>query len=221
MMELAKGRLADGSRLVSEQNLLERRKPNVAVSDDVEYGMGLIIDKRWGVTVVHHGGDLEGYHSDMLWLPDYNVGAVILTNSNPGFALRGPFARRLVELLFEGKPEAAAALAASATQLDTERAKDRERLQVPPDAAASAALAAKYHNDKLGQVLVAHQDKQLIFTAGNLRSEVASRKNDDGTMSFITISPSLQGLEFVVGAPGKPRTLIARDAQHEYVFTEQ
>ncbi|HEX4388608.1 MAG TPA: serine hydrolase domain-containing protein [Steroidobacteraceae bacterium] len=221
MMELAKGKLADGSRLVSEQNLLERRKPNVAVSDGVEYGMGLIIDKRWGVTVVHHGGDLEGYHSDMLWLPDYNVGAVILTNSSPGFALRAPFARRLVELLFDGKPEAAAALAASATQLDAERAKDRERLQVPPDAAASAALAGKYHNDTLGRVLVAHQGKQLIFTAGNLRSEVASRKNDDGTTSFITISPNVQGLEFVVGAGAKPRTLIARDAQHEYVFTEQ
>jgi CubicO group peptidase (beta-lactamase class C family) len=221
MMELAKGQLANGERLVSEQNLLERRKPNVVVSDNVEYGMGLIVDNRWGVTVVHHGGDLEGYHSDMLWLPDYNVGAVILTNSNPGYALRGPFARRLVELLFDGKPEAAATLAAAATELDTERAKDRERLQVPPDAAISAALAPKYRNAKLGRVLVARQGKQVYFTAGNLRSEVASRKNDDGTTSFITISPSLQGLEFVVGPAGKARTLIVRDAQHEYVFKEE
>ena len=68
--------------------------------------MALIIDKRWGVTVVHHGGDLAGYHSDMMWLPEYNVGAVILTNSDTGYALRGPFLRRLVELLFDGKAEA-------------------------------------------------------------------------------------------------------------------
>lgn len=221
MMELANGKLENGQRLVSEENLLERRKPNVVVSAGVDYGMALIIDKRWGVTVVHHGGDLAGYHSDMLWLPEYNVGAVILTNSDTGYALRGPFMRRLVELLFDGKPEAAAQLEAAAVDLEAERVKTRERLQLPADAAAVAALAASYRNAALGHIGVSRAGGHLFFQAGNLRSEVASRRNDDGTISFITITPTLQGLEFVVGAPAPRRTLIVRDAQHEYVFTEQ
>ena len=66
MMELADGRLPNGRQLVSKQNLLERRKPNVIVSADIKYGMGLMIDERWGVTVIHHGGDVAGYHSDMM-----------------------------------------------------------------------------------------------------------------------------------------------------------
>ena len=105
-MELAKGVLPDGKRLVSEENLLARREPHVPVGEDVTYGMALMVDKRWGVPVVHHGGDLAGYHSDMMWLPEHGVGAVILTNSDSGVVLRGPLLRRLLEVLFDGKPEA-------------------------------------------------------------------------------------------------------------------
>ena len=221
MMELANGKLPDGRRLVSEQNLLERRKPNVVVGADLEYGMGLFVDNRWGVTVVHHGGDLAGYHSDMMWLPQYNVGAVILTNSDTGYELRGPFLRKLVELLFNGRPEAEQQLIAAATQLNVERTKARERLQVPAAAAVGAALAASYRNQSLGRIEVTHNGKKVIFGMGIMHSEVASRQNDDGTISFITISPNLQGFEFVAGTHDRRRTLTARDAQHEYVFDEE
>jgi hypothetical protein len=52
-------------------------------------------------------------------------------------------------------------------------------------------------------------------------SEVASRKNPDGTVSFLTTIPGFDGLEFVVGAGSDKRTLVFRDAQHEYTFTEK
>ena len=71
--------------------------------------MGLMVDTEYDIPVVHHGGDMIGYHSDMIWLPDQNVGAVILTNADPGWILRSQFRRRLLEVLFDGKPEAAAA----------------------------------------------------------------------------------------------------------------
>jgi hypothetical protein len=48
---------------------------------------------------------------------------------------------------------------------------------------------------------------------------VASRKNPDGSLSFLTIVPGMSGFEFVVGS-GAKRTLVTRDAQHEYVFEE-
>ena len=46
---------------------------------------------------------------------------------------------------------------------------------------------------------------------------MASRKNPDGTISFLTTTPGLLGFEFVVGS-GAAKTLITRDGQHEYVF---
>src|SRR5262249_25655579 len=219
-MELAKGKLPNGTRLVSEENLLQRYTPQVAVSDRVTYGIALMVDPKYGVQVVHDGGDLAGYHSDMMWLPEYGVGAVILTNSDSGFLIRGPLMRKLLEVLFDGKPEADAALATAAEQRKASIAKDRERLVVPADPAAVSRLAHRYTNASLGEVAVEKQGAATVFDVGEWKSAVASRKNDDGTTSFITIDPTLAGFEFVVADSVGGRRLIMRDAQHEYVFAE-
>ena len=105
-MELALGRLPDGRQLVSKENLLERRKGQVQTGEDTTYGMGLVVSSQYGIPVVSHGGSLFGYKSDMIFLPDHGVGAVILTNSDTGRYLTGLFRRRLLEMLFDGKPEA-------------------------------------------------------------------------------------------------------------------
>ena len=47
-MELAKGVLGSGKRLVSEANLLARYEPNVIVGADITYGMALMVDTRYG-----------------------------------------------------------------------------------------------------------------------------------------------------------------------------
>src|SRR5262249_40543149 len=69
-MELAEGALPDGARYIGKPALLARRDPKVPIGKDETYGMGLMVDSTYGVPVVHHGGDLIGYHSDMIWLPD-------------------------------------------------------------------------------------------------------------------------------------------------------
>jgi hypothetical protein len=58
------------------------------------------------------------------------------------------------------------------------------------------------------------------FDFGEWSSRVASRKNDDGTISMVTIDPTNSGFEFVVGEKTGKRTLTLRDAQHEYIFNE-
>jgi CubicO group peptidase (beta-lactamase class C family) len=220
-MELAKGTLPNGKRLVSQQNLLARYKPNVIIGEDATYGMALMVDTTYGIPVVHHGGDLAGYHSDMIWLPDHGVGAVILTNADSGVIIRGPLLRRLLEVLFDGKPEAEDALRVAAAQRQAAIAKARERLVVPADPAAVARLAARYTNDGLGELKVLKEDTTTVFDVGEWKSAVASRKNDDGTISFVTIEPTIAGFEFVVADQDGKRRLITRDAQHEYVWLEQ
>jgi CubicO group peptidase (beta-lactamase class C family) len=219
-MELAEGKLPDGQTYVSKEPLLERRVPQVAIGKDVTYGMGLMVDTTYGVPVVHHGGDLIGFHSDMIWLPEQNVGAVVLTNGDPGWQIRSRFSRKLLEVLFDGRPEADALLAADAKNFYSANAAERKLLTIPADAAASAKLAKHYSNASLGEIDVSTSGASTIFDFGEWKSEVASRKNPDGTISFVTIVPGLIGSEFVVGS-GPKRTLIARDAQHEYVFEER
>jgi hypothetical protein len=212
--------LPDGKQLVSSENLLMRRAPQVALGEDQTYGMGLMVDSTYGIPVVHHGGSLAGYKSDIMFLPDSGIGAVLLTNSDSGGMLLGAFRRRLLEVVFDGKLEAAGDVASQASRYKAELAKERERLVVPADPAQVARLAKHYSSKELGELDVLSQNGATTFDVGEWKSKVASRKNDDGTISFITIDPSIAGFEFVVSERAGKRVLIIRDGQHEYIFAE-
>ncbi|HEX3235988.1 MAG TPA: serine hydrolase domain-containing protein [Gemmatimonadales bacterium] len=218
-MELATGTLPGGKRYVSRDALLARRAPQVPLGKDASYGMGLMVDRQYEVEVVHHGGDMVGFHSDMMWLPGHGVGAVVLTNGDPGWIVRDQFRRKLLEVLFDGRPEADKLVAARAKTFYEQLAAERKLLTIPAEAADAGKLAGRYHNEALGDIVVTRDGGKTVFDFGEWQSEVASRRNPDGTVSFLTTAPGLEGFEFVVGA-GARRTLITRDSQHEYVFTE-
>lgn len=223
LMELAKGRAADGSVVISEKNLLKRYEPQVMVGEDVHYGMGLFIDRHEGVTVASHGGDMLGFHSNMFWLPEYGIGGTILTNSDAGVLLRGPFLRKVLELVFDGKPEADERLRLAVQNRATEAKKTRELLTLPIPKTALSQLGHGYVSPELGPVKVQQKGGKLRLQFEHWNSEVALRKAEDGTLSFVTIDPGIGGIEFVVGQPaagaGKGSApLILRDAQHEYQF---
>jgi len=219
-MELSLGQLPDGTRLVSKESLLERRRGQAQAGEDTVYGMGLVISRQYGIPVVRHGGSLFGYKSDMIFLPDHGVGAVILTNSDTGGYLTGLFRRRLLEVLFDGRPEAVEQAKVANSQRIANLAKTRERLVVPADAAEVGKLAARYSSPVLGALTVRTQDGATIFDFGKWYSSIASRKNDDGTTSLILIDPTINGFNFVIGERNGKRALIIRDAQHEYAFIE-
>ena len=221
--ELNEGKTDDGRQWVSAKNLLQRRVANVPTGEDETYGMGLETRTVGGVEVVHHGGSMGGYKSDIMLVPAAGVGAVILTNADNGQALLRPFARRLMELLYDGRAEAAGDVAASAKRYRGEIAAERARLTMPADPGAVAKLAASYANPELGRFKVERGGATgVVFrfpTLGDV--PMASRKNDDGTLSFVTLEPTFLGFPMVVDdKPGK-RALVVRDSQHEYRFEEQ
>lgn len=213
--ELNEGRLDDGRQWVTAANLLERRKPGIPAGEDEFYGMGLEQNRRYGVPVIHHGGSLGGYKTDILFIPDAGIGAVILTNADQGQALLNPFMRRLLEIVYDGKPEAAAQVAATAARYKAQNAKERELVTVPADPAAVAALAPAYTNANLGRLEVV-KGPSPVFRFTSFDSAVATRRNPDGTVSFITLEPTVLGFPLVMADGGKQ--LIVRDGQHEYRF---
>ncbi|WP_295999877.1 serine hydrolase [Rugamonas sp.] len=228
-LEANGGKLPDGSQLVSAENLLRRRAPGVASGPHEHYGMGLETGDQWGVNVVRHGGSLFGYKSDIYLLPDEGIGAVLLTNADEGRPLLGPFLRRLLELLYDGKPEAADAVRIAAANDAAERASDRALLTAPASADLSAQLAQRYRSAELGQLTVLHKGRDTIFDFGAWQSPVGSRRNADGSISFITTRAAVDGFDFVAatdagaraGKTKAKRALIVRDGQHEYRYIEQ
>jgi hypothetical protein len=174
----------------------------------------------WGVSVIHHGGDLAGFHSDIYAIPSAKVGAVILTNADNGAALRGPFMRRLLEVLYDGREEAAGDVAAAVQRIKATEAEFRKRLVLPAAAADLAQIAPAYVSPDLGKLIVERNGVTARLRTAAWSSAVATRHNDDGTTSFITVDPSVDGLDFVVGTSAGKRTLTTRDGQHVYVFSE-
>jgi CubicO group peptidase (beta-lactamase class C family) len=220
-LELASGRLPDGSRYIQEEPLLARRAPQVAVNEQSSYALGLFVEHRYGIDVVWHGGDVVGYHGATMWLPKHGVGAVILTNGDPGWLISSAFRRKVLELLFDGRSEADASVSAMAQSFYEELAEKRKLTTLPADAADAAKLARRYENAELGVLEVRRRDQALIFDFGEWQSEVASHRHPDGRASFRAVDASnfVFNLEFVAGE-GVKRTLTVRDEPYEYVFNE-
>jgi len=217
-MEIDRGLLPDGSRYIGEAALLQRREPQISLGVDRDYAMALMVDRSDGVTAIDHGGDMGGFHSNMMWWPAQKVGAVILTNADEGVYLRGPFKRRLTELMFDGRPEAEATAEANAKANREGFDAFRKLLQWPADAEAIAGLASRYHNDALGDLVVTREDGKAVFDVGAFASEVATQPQPDGSLAFVTIDPVAMGFSFVRADADGKRSLVVRDGQHEYVF---
>jgi CubicO group peptidase (beta-lactamase class C family) len=218
--ELSEGVLPSGQHLVSAENLLARRVPNVLVGEDRWYGMGLFDDRSNGVSVIQHGGSLLGYQSNWFAIPDAGVGAVVLTNSDSGNVFAGSFGRRLLEVLYDGKPEADETIASIAQRSEVARAKFREELTYPADPAVLAQIAPRYSHPTLGALVMARDGGKLRMAATSISAEVATRANEDGTHSLVTIEPGGIGTALLVGSSDGKRTLTLNDAQHQYVFVE-
>ena len=220
LLELSGGKLPDGKQLVSEENLLARRRSQIPLGEDHVYGMGLAVGTRYGTPVVHHGGDFLGYHSDFFALPEHGVGALILTNAENGELIRGPLGRRLLEVLFDGRPEAESDVAAQAKRVRAQQQELRTRLVIPPDPAVLSRVGQAYRSPELGRLRVLRQADRTVLDLDEWRTAVGSRKNDDGSVSLISIDPGLVGLEFVIGERDGKRVFVVRDGQHEYLFTQ-
>jgi len=221
LLELTKGVGPGGKRVVSETNITERRKRGVPVGENMWYGMGLFDRVAWGVPVVTHGGTLQGFHSNFYALPDADIGAVILTNSDPGAALLGPFLRRLMEVVYDGRPEAAADIAAAAARQQAQAAARRARLTLPGDPAVIAGLAPRYRSPESLIVSISQRSGQPWLKAGFIEGPFATRKNADGTVSIVSSGPGLVGFDGQVGSKDGVRILTVRDAQHDYVYREE
>ena len=106
---------------------------------------GLVVDTRYGIPVVSHGGSMFGYKSQMIFLPDHGVGAVILTNSDGKCYLSGLFGRRLLEMLFDGKLGTARSPRARTTTGRFRSSPSIQRSTASPSSSASGTEAVARH----------------------------------------------------------------------------
>jgi hypothetical protein len=61
---------------------------------------------------------------------------------------------------------------------------------------------------------------EVVFNFTTFSSRMATKKNEDGSTSFICTDPVMAYFPIVVGGDSGKRTLIVRDGRHEYKFVE-
>lgn len=74
------GGTVNGKRLVSEKGYEEWLKPQMKVAGTMDYGFGWFLQKWNGLTVVQHGGNIDGFNSMVAMIPEKKIGFVMLTN---------------------------------------------------------------------------------------------------------------------------------------------
>lgn len=219
MLELGEGTLG-GKRLVSKESLLYRRTPQVKITDDVSYGLGLFIERDHGVTVVHHGGNTLGFTADWFFLPEHGVGAVVLSNAGGSNTFHQAVRRRFFELAFDGKPEAQEQL--TATMANSKKLMDETRalIKSPVDTAWMNRLVGRYSNDDLGALELRRDGAGYVLDAGEWSCAVTQETDRDKTDKLLVTGAPYAGFELVPRLENGKTALVLQAGQLRYVFEQ-
>jgi CubicO group peptidase (beta-lactamase class C family) len=95
----------NGRRLVSEKNFDELVRKQINIAGAVDYGMGWFLRQWNGHKVVEHGGNIDGFNSQVALMPDQKLGFVLLTNVTA--SPLGAFAMNTIWKNLVGDPKAA------------------------------------------------------------------------------------------------------------------
>lgn len=223
LMELNNGVNAQGERVISQVNLLERRKSQIKITDKMSYGLGLMIEDDYGVTCVHHGGNTLGFTAQMMFLPDHNVGFVILTNARKANIFVTGVQRKLMELLFDGKDQAEEMIAIGYEQNRNVFKKNLESVELHPQAAWLEKFVGTYAHPVLGMIEIRQDREIFILDARDWQGTCGQKKEEDGTLKLMLVDGLLPGFDFISqeNEAGLVIRLIFGDGQHGYIFERQ
>ena len=200
IMLLNHGIASNGKRIVSAENLEYLWEPRVLHDTNLNYGLGWEIEDYHGLTVIHHPGGTVGFASELVVIPELNVGFALLTNR---VDLTAPIGRmayyRLLEML-----------------TGSEQVYDKEIAKIQRDVNGQlltlSAITKKtvnpeemnpylgaYYNETLGYVdLLLHDDHSLWLDVGEY--EIPLRKLKLETNQYIFYESAFIGKTLVIDA---------------------
>lgn len=219
LMELADGCLPGGERMISEEALLERRRPGIKIDDKNSYGLGLAISKEAGLRVIHHGGNTLGFSADMYFLPDSGFGVVVLTNAYAAMDFVGAMRQKVRELVFGAEPRAEKIVETAKTAKKDFLARLQARVKI--DAASAAWIdefLGTYRSPELGGARIARNDHAYRVDFDEWTSDLGAEIQPGGDRLLRLVSPPWAGaLKMLV----RERELVLDAGQMKYVFTRE
>ena len=181
IVQLARGKLADGSRLFSDSTwqqltTLVTPMPIDSVPSEFQgpkpdfygYALGLIVRDYRGRKVLTHGGSLPGFVSQVVMIPDADLGVAVLTNQESGAAFNA-IAYHIVDHYLGAPPvDWIDAYQKISARQNAAAAQTEERVALARNAASRPSLplpkyAGKYVDDWYGDIVIEEQGDRLTI----------------------------------------------------------
>ncbi len=203
--ELAAGVAPDGTRVVSEQNLHATWEQQVPIPDDWSippemgnlaegYGLGWVLGDYFGQPLLWHNGGTFGFSSLMAFLPEADLGIVVLTNVAGADFVTWAIQYYLLEMLFAQPHGVDAVIDQLLAQMAEQRA-GLSAMLANVDAEAVAPYLGVYENDELGAVTTALADGALTLDSGELQSGLTPVRDESGEVTaYFLADPPLAGV---------------------------
>lgn len=113
LLQLNKGKVGE-KQVISEPNLRQMHAPQMVIDDPmwselesadyVLYGLGWFIHPYGEHTLIHHGGNIDGFSALVSFMPAINAGVVVLTNLNGNF-VTSVITNHIYDLLMDRTPQ--------------------------------------------------------------------------------------------------------------------
>lgn len=176
----------DGRRLLPEKALRETHSPQMVIRDDATsaelnpetnfatYGLGWRVQDFRGRLLVNHGGAIDGFRSNIGFLPKEKIGYVILTNVGVSSLVEALRYTILDHMLGTETRDWCALYqkVLARQQGEAEAAKQKRLAARVPDTKPSLALGAyagNFKNPGYGAARVAFEPGGLLLEWGNLK----------------------------------------------------
>jgi CubicO group peptidase (beta-lactamase class C family) len=221
--QLADGAAPDGTQVVSAENLNVTREPQIAINANTSYGLGWMVSSYHGQPVISHGGNTLGFTSEFTFLPDANLGVIVLTNARASNLFNGNVTTRLMELVFEQEPQVEREMDFFLEQMATQVEELDALIADSVDEATVQPFLGAYTNPVLGDAELSLQDGKLLMDVGEFVAELLPYSDPRVQFEgFIQVNAPGQGLTFrlVEDEAGAPQLIFVSGAE-EYVFTQQ
>ncbi len=197
IMELIEGVTADGTRIVSAENLAHTWEPQVAMLASDDYGLGWIVSDYNGLRLLSHAGNMLGFTSEFAFLPEHELGVVVLTNQRLSY-LNDAVTLRLIEMLFGQPYTTDEDLRFAFNQFRDSYLETSARAERMVGPAVTALVVGSLTNDALGEVTIRLDGEGvLVFDAGEFQSELwlytPDQSEGEATISFVFYNPPMAG----------------------------
>jgi CubicO group peptidase (beta-lactamase class C family) len=224
IMLLNKGIAGNGQLVVSAKNLAYLWQPQIAIDSQVSYGLGWYVEEYHDLTIIHHCGGSAGFASELVVIPDLDIGFALLTNQ---MDLVKPIGRmgtyRLLEMLTGSKQVYDQEVRDKARKIDKQifTLSLVTRKTVNPD--KIAPFLGSYQNEKLGEVkLVLHDDRTLWVDFGEYESSIRPLVLEENQYIFYESVFIGKTLELKLRSDGTPTLRWSGDEDsYNFIFKGQ